>query len=222
MIAEYNLGGCYLSQDNAETFEEAHALNQGLDALLEQHDRLPLLLGVDQEGAWGVLVGESTTGPGNLALGVAEDVGGTANMYRVYGEEMRSAGFNCILGPCCDVNLNPASPIIDTRSFGDVPSKVSAHSAAAVKGLHQGDIVACAKHFPGHGDTHGDTHREIPRVDKSYDELKANDLAPFQAAIDAGVDLIMTSHILYPQLDDSACNLVPGDPAKCFAWGYGL
>ncbi|MBV7298083.1 glycoside hydrolase family 3 N-terminal domain-containing protein [Enterovibrio paralichthyis] len=204
MIAEYNLGGCYLSQDNAETFEEAHVLNKGLDALLKQHDRLPLLLGVDQEGAWGVLVGESTTGPGNLALGVAEEVSGTANMYRVFGEEMRSAGFNCILGPCCDVNLNPASPIIDTRSFGDVPSKVSAHSAAAVKGLHQGDIVACAKHFPGHGDTHGDTHREIPRVDKSYDELKANDLAPFQAAIDAGVDLIMTSHILYPQLDDSA------------------
>ncbi|WP_028021871.1 glycoside hydrolase family 3 N-terminal domain-containing protein [Enterovibrio calviensis] len=204
MIIEYNLGGCYLSQDNAETFSEAHELNQGLDAILNAHDRLPLLLGVDQEGAWGVLVGESTTGPGNLALGVADTVSGTVRMHQVIGEEMRSAGFNCILGPCCDVNLNPASPIIDTRSFGDQPDKVSAHSAAAVVGLHAGNIVACAKHFPGHGDTQGDTHRDIPRVDKSYDELKANDLAPFQAAIDAGVDLIMTSHILYPQLDDQS------------------
>lgn len=83
------------------------------------------------------------------------------------------------------MNLNPASPIIDTRSFGDQPEKVSRHSAAAVRGLHNGGITACAKHFPGHGDTHGDTHRDIPRVDKSYAELKVNDLAPFQAAIDA-------------------------------------
>ncbi|KQA18812.1 glycoside hydrolase family 3 N-terminal domain-containing protein [Vibrio metoecus] len=204
MIAEYNLGGCYLSQDNAETFAQAQDLNRGLQQLLDQHQRLPLLLGVDQEGAWGVLVGESTTGPGNLALGVSDQAVGTERMYQVFGEEMRGAGFNCILGPCCDVNLNPASPIIDTRSFGDQPEKVSLHSSAAVRGLHQGGITACAKHFPGHGDTHGDTHRDIPRVDKSYAELKLNDLAPFQAAIDAGVDLVMTSHILYPQLDANA------------------
>ncbi|EHW0636436.1 glycosyl hydrolase family 3 [Vibrio vulnificus] len=204
MIAEYNLGGCYLSQDNAETFAEAQQLNQALQRLLDAHQRLPLLLGVDQEGAWGVLVGESTTGAGNLALGVADKDVGTERMYQVFAEEMRSAGFNCILGPCCDVNLNPASPIIDTRSFGDQPEKVAFHSAAAVRGLHTGGITACAKHFPGHGDTHGDTHRDIPRVDKSYDDLKLNDLAPFQAAVDAGVDLVMTSHILYPQLDAHA------------------
>ncbi|MFD2178022.1 glycoside hydrolase family 3 protein [Veronia pacifica] len=201
MIAEYNLGGCYLSQDNAETFAEAENLNKELQSILDAHQRLPLLLGVDQEGAWGVLVGESTTGPGNLALGVSDDVSGTQQMYKVFGDEMRAAGFNCILGPCCDVNLNPNSPIIDTRSFGDMPEKVSAHSAAAVNGLSAGNILSCAKHFPGHGDTQGDTHRDIPRVDKTYDELKSNDLAPFQSAIDAGVDLIMTSHILYPRLD---------------------
>nr|WP_272946022.1 glycoside hydrolase family 3 N-terminal domain-containing protein [Vibrio mexicanus] len=152
----------------------------------------------------GVLVGESTTGPGNLALGVADQTQSTSAMYEVFGNEMRSAGFNCILGPCCDVNLNPASPIIDTRSFGDMPDKVSAHAAAAVRGLASSSIISCAKHFPGHGDTHGDTHRDIPRVDKSYEELKENDLAPFQAAVDAGVDLIMTSHILYPQIDPNA------------------
>ncbi|WP_017025081.1 glycoside hydrolase family 3 N-terminal domain-containing protein [Vibrio rumoiensis] len=201
MIEEYNLGGCYLSQDNAETFSEAQKLNKELTNILDANQRLPLLLGVDQEGAWGVLVGESTTGPGNLALGVSDTAENTENMYQVMADEMRFAGFNCILGPCCDVNFNPQSPIIDTRSFGDQPDKVSLHSAAAVRGLHQGEIIACAKHFPGHGDTHADTHREIPQVDKSYAQLKANDLMPFQAAINAGVDLIMTSHILYPQLD---------------------
>lgn len=201
MIAEYNLGGCYLSQDNGETFAEARQLTRELASIGAEQDRLPLLLGVDQEGAWGVLVGQSTTGPGNLALGVAETGQGTERMYRVMAEEMRFAGFNCILGPCCDVNLNPGSPIIDTRAFGDRPAKVALHAAAAVRGLHQGGICGSGKHFPGHGDTHGDTHREIPRVDKSLDELREQDLRPFQAAIDAGVDLIMTSHILYPQID---------------------
>jgi beta-N-acetylhexosaminidase len=156
---------------------------------------------VDQEGAWGVLVGESTTGPGNLALGVADSGQGTEAMYKTMAEEMRFAGFNCILGPCCDVNFNPSSPIIDSRSFGDRPTKVALHAAAAVRGLHQGGICGSGKHFPGHGDTHGDTHREIPRVDKSLCELREQDPRPFQAAIDAGVDLIMTSHILYPQID---------------------
>lgn len=201
MIADYNLGGCYLSQDNAETFDDAHTLTKALDSLTDRYHRLPLLNGVDQEGAWGVLVGESTTGPGNLSLGVRDDANGTCEMYALMAEEMRHAGFNCILGPCCDVNANPLSPIIDTRSFGDQPQKVAMHAAGAVKGLTKGGIVSCAKHFPGHGDTQGDTHRDIPVVDKSYAELKDNDLAPFQSAINAGVDLIMTSHIRYPQLD---------------------
>ncbi len=202
MIEEYNVGGCYLSQDNAETFEEARKLNKGLDKILKDNNRLPLLLGVDQEGAWGVLVDESTTGPGNLALGVNDETENTKLMYEVFGKEMRSAGFNCILGPCCDINFNPKSPIIDTRSFGDRTEKVSNHSVAAVKGLYEGGIISCAKHFPGHGDTHGDTHRCIPEVGKDLETLIKQDLAPFQAVINAGVDLIMTSHILYPHIDN--------------------
>ncbi len=202
MVEKYNLGGCYLSQDNADTFAEAQRLTRDLDKMIQARGGLPLLHGVDQEGAWGVLVGESTTGPGNLALGAASDGALTEKMYQLAGEEMRNAGFNCILGPCCDVNFNPLSPIIDTRAFGDSPDEVARHSAAAVKGVHAGNILACAKHFPGHGDTQGDTHRVIPEVNKSLAELRENDLKPFAAAIDAGVDLVMTSHIRYPQLDN--------------------
>ncbi len=202
LIERYNLGGCYLSQDNATTFDEARALTQAMAEIVNQRaNAVPLLLGVDQEGAWSVLTPESTTGPGNLALGSANQTELTAAMYQVFGQEMRSAGFNCVLGPCADVNLQPNSPIIDTRAFGETPSQVAAQVAAAVNGAHQGGIVACAKHFPGHGDTTGDTHREIPQVNKSLATLLVEDLAPFQAAIDAGVELIMTSHICYPQID---------------------
>jgi beta-N-acetylhexosaminidase len=202
LIERYNLGGCYLSQDNAATFDEARALTSALGRIARQrHSAPPLLLGVDQEGAWSVLTPQSTTGPGNLALGSADQPALTAAMYQLFGVEMRSAGFNCVLGPCADVNLNGASQIIDTRSFGAPPERVAMHVAAAIGGAHAGGIVACAKHFPGHGDTAADTHREIPQVDKSLARLLREDLAPFKAAVEAGVELIMSSHIRYPRID---------------------
>lgn len=202
LIERYRLGGCYLSQDNAATFAEARRLTGELDRIGQAAgDAVPLLLGVDQEGAWSVLTPESTTGPGNLALGHADDINLTAAMYRVFADEMRSAGFNCVLGPCADVNLQPDSPIIDARAFGSDAALAARHVAAAVAGVRQGGLVACAKHFPGHGDTAADSHRDIPVVDKSLATLLEQDLLPFQAAIDAGVEIIMTSHIRYPQLD---------------------
>lgn len=203
LIEKYGICGCYISQDNAESFAEARELVKGLQkAALEQNRELPLLLGVDQEGAWGVLVPESRTGSGNLALGAAADEELTYRVHSMYATEMQSVGYNCILGPCADINLNPLNPIIGSRSFGEEPGVVAKHVAAAVKGLNDYGVLSAAKHFPGHGDTAGDTHREIPVVDKSLDELLENDLLPFQAAIDAGVDLIMTSHIRYPRIDN--------------------
>ncbi|WP_348945064.1 glycoside hydrolase family 3 N-terminal domain-containing protein [Chitinibacter sp. FCG-7] len=135
LVEQYNLGGCYLSQDNAETFSEARQLTQALATIVAQRARhVPLLLGVDQEGAWSVLTPESTTGPGNLALGAANQTTLTSAMYTVFGEQMRSAGFNCVLGPCSDVNLKPNSPIIDTRAFGEIPEHVAQHVAAVRTG----------------------------------------------------------------------------------------
>ncbi|MCW5322708.1 glycosyl hydrolase family 3 [Verminephrobacter aporrectodeae subsp. tuberculatae] len=202
LLERYNIGGCYLSQDNAATFDEARRLCADIQAMaLARPSGVPALLGVDQEGAWGVLVPESTTGPGNLALGKTGDTGLTRAMYEIFGREMRFAGFNCVLGPCADINFSTRSPIIDTRAFGETPDEVAAHVAAAVQGAHRGGIAACAKHFPGHGRTDGDTHREIPVVANPLAQLLAQDIRPFAAAIDAGVDLIMTAHIRYPQVD---------------------
>ncbi|WP_105103066.1 glycoside hydrolase family 3 protein [Microbulbifer pacificus] len=202
LVRELHVGGFYLTHDNADTPEEAYKLTSQLD--YEAHLRAcdaPLLLAVDQEGAWGVLVEHTTTGPGNLALGSADSLALTEKMHRVLGREIRTLGFNCILGPCSDINSNPNNPIIGVRSFGEETEKVAAHAAAAVKGLHSGGVVSSAKHFPGHGDTGEDSHRLLPSVDKSWDQLRRSDLVPFQSTIDAGVDLIMTGHILYPKID---------------------
>jgi beta-N-acetylhexosaminidase len=201
LIEKYGICGCYISQDNAGTFAEAEASTTALQAMSMENHNLPLLLGVDQEGSWGILVPESHTGPGNLALGAALDDSIVKDIYRVFGKEMLSAGYNAILGPCADVNSNPRSPIIGTRSFGEFPERVACCVEAAVKGIRSSGNLAAVKHFPGHGATEADTHRLIPEVHKSLEELRKQDLLPFLAGIKAGAHIIMTSHIRYPRID---------------------
>jgi beta-N-acetylhexosaminidase len=201
LLETYGLCGCYISQDNAETFGEAKTSAAELQAMLMAGHGLPLLLGVDQEGAWGVLVPESHTGPGNLALGAADDPEIINRMYWALGKEMLSAGYNTVLGPCADVNSNPRSPIIGVRSFGEFPERVAVCVEAAVTGLLSAGSLAAVKHFPGHGATEADSHRLIPEVNKSPGELRKQDLLPFLAGIKAGAHIVMTSHIKFPRID---------------------
>ncbi|GHU60603.1 hypothetical protein FACS189445_0370 [Spirochaetia bacterium] len=201
LIESFGICGCYISQDNAETFAEAEASSGKLQAMGMSRQGIPLLLGVDQEGAWGILVPESHTGPGNLALGAANDEGIAGGMYSAFGKEMLSVGYNALLGPCADVNSNPLSPIIGTRSFGEFPEKAARCVEAAVKGALSTGIIATVKHFPGHGATEGDTHRIIPEVNKPLENLRKQDLLPFLAGIRAGAQIVMTSHIRYPRID---------------------
>ncbi|GAA0367305.1 glycoside hydrolase family 3 protein [Bowmanella denitrificans] len=202
LVRERHIGGFYLTDDNAATPEQAKQLATQLQhqASLRPCDA-PLLLAVDQEGAWGILTKYLDLGPGNLALGKADDEKLTSEVYQMFARQIGALGYNCILGPCADVNTNPDNPIIGQRSFGEQPQAVARQVCAAVEGLHQGGLLACAKHFPGHGDTAEDSHQTLPVVDKSEAELLEQDLMPFQAAVNAGVDLVMTSHIRFPQLD---------------------
>ena len=202
LVADFHIGGFYLTDDNAPHPAAARLLAHELQqtAALRACDA-PLILGVDQEGAWGVLTQHTELGPGNLALGVADDLVLTAKMYQVYASQMLPLGYNTILAPCADVNSNPDNPIIGQRSFGASPELVSRHVATAVQALSQQGSLSCAKHFPGHGDTATDSHSGLPRVELDKQALHASHLQPFVAAIAAGVPLIMTSHILYPALD---------------------
>jgi beta-N-acetylhexosaminidase len=202
LIVDYGLGGCYLSQENASNPEEAKELTQSLQKLTQKTSyQIPLILGVDHEGTWGVLAPYSTTGPGNLALGAAGKPELTHKIYNIFGKEMLSFGFNAIFAPCADCNSNPQNAIIGMRSFGEYPNRVADQVVAAVKGANASGIISTLKHFPGHGDTSLDSHRSLPTVNKNFRQLEQEDLYPFQRGIDAGVDMIMTSHILFPQID---------------------
>ncbi|NQZ23361.1 MAG: glycoside hydrolase family 3 protein [Colwellia sp.] len=202
LVKHMHVGGFYLTDDNANTLKEAEILSSQLqkEAALRACDA-PLLLAVDQEGSWGILTKETDLGPGNLALGAANDLSLTEKMYQIFAEQMQAIGYNTLLSPCADVNSNPDNPIIGQRAFGELPAHVAQHVAAAVTGINRTGNLACAKHFPGHGDTATDSHRALPEVSKNLTQLLSEDLQPFIAAIENGVALIMTAHINYPAID---------------------
>ena len=161
-----------------------------------------IILAIDEEGGDVTRLAHiaGSPYPGNAALGVVDDVQLTERIYRAIGLDLLATGCNLNLAPTIDVNTTDDNPVIGTRSFGAEPAKVAAHSAAAVTGLQSVGVAACAKHFPGHGATSTDSHRELPTIDVPMELLRERDLAPFDAAIKAGTQAVMTAHIRVPVL----------------------
>jgi beta-N-acetylhexosaminidase len=145
--------------------------------------------------------GRGSSRPGNLALGAVDDPALTEQVARDLGVELATVGITLNYAPDVDINSNPDNPVIGVRSFGAEPSLVVRHTTAWVRGLQSGGVAACAKHFPGHGDTRVDSHHDLPRIDADRARLHAVELAPFRAAVAAGVQAVMTGHLLVPTLD---------------------
>ena len=117
------------------------------------------------------------------------------------GEQAKRCGLNWVLGPVCDVNNNPDNPVINVRAWGEEPETVAALASAFQRGLSSSGVLGCAKHFPGHGDTTSDSHLDLPVLPHNRARLDQLELPPFKALIEAGVDSVMTAHLLLPQLD---------------------
>jgi beta-N-acetylhexosaminidase len=164
--------------------------------------RAEVLIATDEEGGDVTRLTHRTGSPypGNAALGSVGDPELTRSVYAAIGADLAAVGINLDLAPVVDVNTASANPIIGTRSFGADPPAVARHSAAAVIGLQETGIAACAKHFPGHGATVTDSHLELPTIDAPLTVLRERDLPPFSAVIAAGTQAIMTAHIRVPPL----------------------
>lgn len=203
VLMEENLvGAAYISNDNIPNPAAAYNLTGELQGYANKTRlKIPLLLGVDQEGTWSVMTDGSAMGPGNMALGATHEPDMAYRMYEVLAKELSAVGLNVLLAPCADCNSNPHNSIIGMRAFGEFPDKVSAMTTAAVKGTIAGGVIPTVKHFPGHGDTTVDSHRGLSSVARNREELERIDLAPFKAGIEAGVQIVMTAHILFPALD---------------------
>ncbi|MEU4717216.1 glycoside hydrolase family 3 N-terminal domain-containing protein, partial [Micromonospora purpureochromogenes] len=167
-------------------------------------ERPDVLVAIDEE-AGDVTRIESALGssrPGNFALGAVDDPALTEEVARDLGADLAALGVTLNYAPDADVNNNPANPVIGVRSFGADPQLVARHTAAWVRGLQSAGVAACAKHFPGHGDTRVDSHHDLPRIGASRARLDAGELVPFRAAVAAGVQAVMTGHLLVPALDE--------------------
>ena len=158
------------------------------------------LLTVDQEGG---RVERLTFGPhfpSAAALG-GMDEAYIENMAGELADLTLASGFDLDFAPVCDVDSNPKNPVINTRSFGHDAQTVKKGATAFIRSFRKHGLLSCAKHFPGHGDTSVDSHTGLPRVEKTLNDLRSLELKPFKAAIDEGVDCVMTSHIQFPNIE---------------------
>lgn len=201
-ICTHKIGNIILFEYNITDNEQLKRLCDDLTALILRETGYPPLISLDQEG--GVvsrLQEDATIFPSAMAIAAGGNPEAARTAGRITAEELRAMGVNFDLAPVMDVNSNPLNPVIGVRSYGDEPDCVTQFALAMAQGLTEGGVLCSAKHFPGHGDTAVDSHIGLPRVDKTLDALLACELKPFQAAIDAGVPAIMTSHILFPALE---------------------
>ncbi len=203
-IKETCPGGVILFEKNCKSKEALSSLTETLvkDSSETAHG-LPFLIAIDQEGGLVTRIRFDRDYP------VAADVAATGDSENAYkngleiGTELRKYNINVNFAPVMDVNSNPANPIIGVRSFSSDPAIVSEYGCKMLAGLKDAGVTGCLKHFPGHGDTSTDSHTGLPRVDKTLEELRALELVPFKAGVDAGAQMIMTAHISFPNIETS-------------------
>jgi beta-N-acetylhexosaminidase len=213
LITTYAVGGLVYFGANVTTPQALARMGNGIQQAASSNEvPVPVLTAIDQEQGLVVRVGPpATVLPGSMALGAGRSQVDALVAARITARELRAMGVFADYAPVADVNSNPANPVIGVRSFSADPVLTGQLVASQVLGFQGAGVSATAKHFPGHGDTGTDSHWDLPIITHDRSTLDSVDLLPFRAAIMAGVDSIMTAHIVVPSLDDS------GDPATLSA-----
>lgn len=193
--------GVILFAENLAGPEEVAILTRSIHALLGTPE-LPALLAVDEEGGLVSRLSHFWEVPPS-ARAVASSGGPplVRDLAARTARRLLALGFNLDFAPCFDIDSNPENPIIGVRSFGETPSQVTACGRAAVEGFMSVGVISCAKHFPGHGDTSLDSHLAVPRVDADGPLLARRELRPFEGAVQAGVPMVMTGHLVVPAFE---------------------
>ncbi|MED2942906.1 glycoside hydrolase family 3 N-terminal domain-containing protein [Bacillus swezeyi] len=200
IIQRYHLGGVILFAENVTGTEQTVRLTDGLQ---KASPDTPLFITIDQEGGIVTRLESGTNLPGNMAIGASKSSKNAYRSGKIIGKELAALGINVNFSPVLDVNNNPNNPVIGVRSYSSKPELAGKLGIKTMKGLQDERIIATAKHFPGHGDTAVDSHYGLPLVPHDEKRLRSVELAPFQKAIDAGIDMIMTAHVQFPAFDDT-------------------
>lgn len=202
IISTHQVGGIILFKDNLKNANQSVSL---LNAIKQENtnNKVPLFLGVDEEGGRISRLPELMKLPTNEELGKRNDISLSYNIGKLLGKELSAFGFNLDFAPVLDINSNPDNPIIGDRSFGTDAELVSELGLQMMKGIQSEQVISVIKHFPGHGDTAVDSHKELPIIQKSLEELQALELIPFKHAVEQGAEVVMVGHILLPKIDST-------------------
>ncbi|MDP3047708.1 MAG: glycoside hydrolase family 3 protein [Chloroflexota bacterium] len=209
LIQECYLGAvCLFLQNCTGGPSQVRALTAALQDLAATAHLPGPLVAIDQEGGLVTRLRHPfAVFPSQMAQAATGNPRTAYRVARAMAREMRAVGIHWDFAPVLDVNNNASNPVIGGRSFGSGPAQVAEFGVAALTGYRDGGVVACGKHFPGHGDTHVDSHLDLPTVNFGWERLEAVELIPFRAAIAAGIPTLMTAHIRFPAVDDLPATL---------------
>ncbi len=202
LIEDYKVANIILFTRNIQSLKQLITLNKKLyEEIIKNTETIPFI-SIDQEGGMVTRIMDGATfWPGNMTLCATGNSNHAYVVGKGMGEELTHLGINMNLAPSLDVNNNPMNPVIGVRSYSDQPEVVAEYGCNYIKGLQEQGVIATAKHFPGHGDTNVDSHLGLPTIAHDMDRLNQIELLPFKKAIDAGVDAIMSAHIVFEKIE---------------------
>ena len=194
-IQQYNVGGlCF--------FQGGPVRQANLTNYYQSIAKTPLMVTIDAEYGLGMRLDSVSKFPYQLTLGALNDQNLVYRMGIAVGEQCKRIGVHVNYAPVVDINNNPNNPVIGYRSFGEDKNRVAAFGVAYMKGMQDAGIMACAKHFPGHGDVDVDSHLDLPVINKNMTQLDSMELVPFKAVFDAGISSVMIAHLSVPAIDN--------------------
>lgn len=199
IVKKYHPGGvCFFS---GSPLRQIRITNR-----LQSLSKIPMLIAIDGEWGPAMRLDSCISFPRHMLLGALpeRDSRLVYQMGLAVGRQCEALGIHINFAPCVDVNCNPDNPVINSRSFGERPEKVSLMSISFMRGLQDAHVSACAKHFPGHGDTRVDSHYSLPVIGRTRQQLEAREIYPFRRIVDAGVQMVMVGHLRVPALDSSS------------------
>lgn len=196
-INTYNIGGICLFQGGPVT--QANYLNE-----FQRMAKVPLLVCIDGENGLGMRMDSVQSLPRQMMMGAVQDAKLIYEYGKWVGQQCKRIGIQVNYAPVVDINNNPANPVINDRSFGENKYKVAEYGVAYMKGMQDVGVMACAKHFPGHGDVAVDSHYDLPVINKTIEQLDSLELYPFREMFKAGVGSVMIAHLFIPAIDNTA------------------